>query len=166
MYVLMSQREMISLGMARRQLIVEGVATEASHPVLRALAERLHRHRVGAVVFRRGVQPAEMIGALHAVAEDPDRTGEPIGLMLLERFTQWPHVRFHALTYEHLLMALEEVDGDEEPTGDDAAALGQGTTATQLWLGLARAALAKGEAWAEVDASDADPVEVARAINE
>jgi hypothetical protein len=164
MHTLMAQREMISLGVARRQLIVEGVATEASHPVLRALAERLHRHRVGAVVFRRGVQPAEMVEALHAVAEDPDRTGEPIGLMPLERFTQWPHVRFHALTYEQLQMALEEVDGDEEPI--DGEALGQGTTATQLWLGLARAALARGEAWAEVDVADADPLEVARAINE
>lgn len=164
MQPLMSQREMISLGVARRQLVVEGVATEASHPVLRALAERLHRHRVGAVVFRRGVQPSEMIEALHAVAEDPDRTGEPIGLMPLERFTQWPHVRFHALTYEQLQLALEEVEGDEEPVDEEA--LGQGTTATQLWLGLARAALAKGEAWAEVDVKDADPVEVAQAINE
>jgi hypothetical protein len=168
---LMVQREMLSLGVARRQLVVEGVATEAAHPVLRSLAERLHRHRVGAVVFRRGVQPAELVEALHAVAEDPDRTGEPLGLMPLERFAGWPHVRFHALTYEQLQLALEEGDeGEEEDEGEaqegEREALGRGATATQLWLGLARAALAKGEAWAERDVADADPAEVARAINE
>jgi hypothetical protein len=167
MHSLMTQREMLSLGVARRQLIVEGVATEASHPVLRALAERLHRHRVGAVVFRRGVQPGEMIDALHAVAEDPDRTGDPIALRPVEQFSQWPHVRFHPLTYEQLQLALEYDNATEEEVDEEA--LGQGTTATQLWLGLARAAVAKGEQWAEVDAaqiSDIDPVDVARAINE
>jgi hypothetical protein len=162
---LLVDRELLSLGVARRQLVVEGVATESSHPVLRALAERLHRHRVGAVVFRRGLPPAELVSALHAVAEDPDRTGEPIGLMPLDRFSVWPHVRFHALTYEQLQLALEEQELDEAA---DAEALAQGTTATHLWLGLARAALAKGEQWEDVEEElvDVDPVEVARAINE
>src|SRR5690554_6132277 len=68
---LLMDRELLSVGVARRQLVVEGVATEASHPVLRMVAERLHRHRIGVVSFRRGVGAEELAAALRAVAQEP-----------------------------------------------------------------------------------------------
>ena len=42
-------RESLSIGVARRQLIIEGVATDPLNPVLKELAQRLHEHHVGAV---------------------------------------------------------------------------------------------------------------------
>src|SRR3981189_1043628 len=38
------ERESLSIGVARRQLIIEGVATDPLNAVLKELAERLHEH--------------------------------------------------------------------------------------------------------------------------
>jgi hypothetical protein len=152
---LLREREVLSLGVARRQLIVEGVATEDSHPVLRTVAERLHRHRVGVVSFRRGLDAAELSSALRAVSQDPERGGESLGLLTAERAAAWPNVRFHTLAYDHLQLAHESDDDDAvEPGGRG------GGMAAQLWLGLARAALAQ-----EASFDDVEPTQVAQAIN-
>ena len=145
----------LSLGVARRQLVVEGVATDSTHPVLRVLAERLHQHRLGAVVFRVGLRAAELSDAMRALAEDPDRTGDPLGGALSTRIARWPHVQLYRVTYEQL--QLTQDDGEDGGDGDIA-----GTTA-QLWLGLARAASSQHTGNTEVDT---DPDAVARAINE
>src|ERR1700720_4616888 len=42
------ERESLSIGVARRQLIIEGVATDPLNAVLKELAQRLHEHHVGA----------------------------------------------------------------------------------------------------------------------
>jgi len=47
------ERESLSIGVARRQLIIEGVATDPLNAVLKELAERLHEQHVGAVKFLR-----------------------------------------------------------------------------------------------------------------
>src|SRR5215210_3434582 len=47
MSALLDQRATLSIGVARRQLIIEGVATDEDHPILRDLAARLHRHQIG-----------------------------------------------------------------------------------------------------------------------
>src|SRR3989454_3561293 len=39
-----------------------------SHPVLRELAGRLHRHHLGAITFRRGVEQEEVADALRTLA--------------------------------------------------------------------------------------------------
>src|SRR5215207_4981959 len=46
---LMLDRPALSIGVARRQLIIEGVATDSTHPLLAELAAKLHRHHIGAV---------------------------------------------------------------------------------------------------------------------
>jgi len=38
------ERRSLSIGVAQDQLVIEGVATESKHPVLRDLAKRLHGH--------------------------------------------------------------------------------------------------------------------------
>src|SRR5207247_7801078 len=53
---LLEDRVKISLGVARRQLVIEGVATDPKHPMLCELASRLHRHHLAAVSFRKGVE--------------------------------------------------------------------------------------------------------------
>src|SRR5712664_44421 len=57
---LLQERPTLSLGVARNQLIIEGVATDPRHPVLAELAGRLHRHHLGAATFSRGITAEEV----------------------------------------------------------------------------------------------------------
>lgn len=128
---LLETRPSVSLGVARQQLVIEGVATDPKHPVLRELAERLHRHHLGAITFRRGVTPAEVTAVLKLLAVEAERTGQPLGLGPSERLRAWEHVQLHPLAYER----LELVEDGAAPQPGQARA-------AQLWVGLARAALA------------------------
>jgi hypothetical protein len=130
------ERESLSIGVARKQLIIEGVATDPQNPVLKELAQRLHQHRVGALKFVRGIGRNELGQALAALAVDPIRSEKPIGLDTERVGELWPHIRFFPLTYDRL--QLIEDDGSGEPAGADQMQSGR---ATQLWIGLARAAL-------------------------
>src|SRR3970282_1829079 len=52
---LLQHRISIAIGVARRQLIIEGVTTDPNQPVLRRLAEGLHRHQIGVIKVTRCV---------------------------------------------------------------------------------------------------------------
>lgn len=159
----------LALGVARTQLVIEGVATDPKNPVLMELAQRLHRHHLGAITFERGVGTAELYAFLQVVARDPDHSGGPVGLRPdFEQMMRWPHISVHPLNYERLRFLEGDTPRDESEDGRVAR-----TRAAQLWLGLARAAMASGaaerDAAAEEDPddeyADADPSVVARAID-
>ncbi|HEV7839321.1 MAG TPA: hypothetical protein VGO75_14735 [Gemmatimonadaceae bacterium] len=160
------ERESLSIGVARRQLIIEGVATDPLNPVLKELAQRLHEHRVGALKFVRGIGRDELAQALAALSIDPVRSAKPLGLDTDRVGELWPHVRFFPLTYDRL--QLIEDDGSET-AGPDQMPSGR---ATQLWIGLARAALVSDTSSASAPQSDREddaalePAAVARAIDE
>lgn len=138
---LLLERGTLSLGVARDQLIIEGVATDPKNPVLKDLADRLHRHHLGAISFHRGVSPLEIEEALKVVASDADRGSEPVGLRPAEEIPHWKHLQLFPLTFDR----LELVGGPEAVEGDrDGSAITQGRGAL-LWVGLARAALAAEE---------------------
>src|SRR3954452_9216561 len=128
-------RDSLSIGVARRQLIIEGVATDPLNPVLKELAQRLHDHHIGAVKFVRGITRDELGSALAALAVDPLRSTTPIGHDTERIGELWEHVRFFPLTYDRL--QLIEEDPAEKPRADQLKA----GRAPQLWIGLARAAL-------------------------
>jgi hypothetical protein len=159
-------REALSIGVARRQLIIEGVATDPSNPVLKELAERLHKHHVGAVKFIRGIGREELADAMAALAMDPSRSDKPIGFDTERLGLLWHHVRYFPLTYDKLQLIEDEGDG-AKPTADQLAS----NRATQLWIGLARAALVShatdGTKSEEADETTAlEPATVAKAIDE
>ncbi len=148
---------MIALGVARRQLIVDGVTTDPEQPVLRRLAEGLHRHHIGAISISRGVQPQEFDDALRALAAEADRSG-PIGLKGDRRLIEWPHLTLHPLTFDGLALV-------DDGTGTGHGGHSQAAMDAELWVALARAALSADESSPEgVDVSD--PGAVARAIDE
>ena len=130
---LLADRGTLSLGVAREQLVIEGVATDPRNPVLHDLADRLHRHHLGAISFARGVSWEELEEALKLLAVDADRGEGAIGLRPMARIATWPHLRLYPITFDRL-----ELVGDEGP---DAGNVSGGRPA-QLWVGLARAALA------------------------
>jgi hypothetical protein len=151
---LLAERPTLSLGVAKRQLVVEGVAAETANPVLRSLAARMHRHHIGAVVFQRGVTTDEVFDVLRLLATE-ERGAQPVGLRDPAVLRSWRNVRLFPLAYDQLELVGEE--GSEEER--------EAARAAQLWMGLARAALAKGEDEHEA-APTTEPSAVAEAINQ
>lgn len=134
---LLAERGTLSLGVAREQLVIEGVATDPRHPVLKDLAERLHRHHLGAIAFARGVSGEEIDESLKLMAEDPSRGSEPIGLRPMSKVATWQHIRLFPLTFDRLQL----VDAPEHAGAGERAPSASAKSA-QLWVGLAQAALA------------------------
>lgn len=164
---LLKDRAALSLGVARHQLIIEGVATEESNPVLRELAARLHRHHLGAVKFSQGATETELNDMLATVAVDAGRLPRPLGLEGPEVLTQWPHTRLYPMTFAQLQLIEEGPEGAESDD-DQMKASGAGSRSAALWIGLARAALITdlGVTMDAEDAESTDPARVARAIEE
>jgi hypothetical protein len=171
---LLRSRDLLSLGVARNQLVIEGVATDPKNPVLTELASRMHRHHIGAISFRRGISHPELHEFLRATARDADRSGQPLGRSDLQADPRWRRLRIYPLNYERLrLIEGEAAGGGLGPgVGETEAGRAVRTQAAQLWLGLARAALASGPAPAEGDADsraaemeNVDPTVVAQAIS-
>ena len=165
---LLRDRSSISLGVARNQLVIEGVATDPRHPVLAELAGRLHRHHLGAVTFSRGVDAGEIQDVLRTLAVEADRTGQPLGLGDPARLAAWRHIRLHPMSYERLEL-LDDAAGqtgelDIRSADDGGGTRDQRVRGAQLWIGLARAALA-GQI-GEDDAPPTKPAVIAKAIDE
>ena len=159
---LLLDRPALSIGVARRQLIIEGVATESSHPVLAELASKLHRHHLGAVKFLPRITRAELADMLGVVGLEPQRDAQPIGLQPELMQSRWQDVKLFPLTYDR----LELIDDDGAPTADSTAGgIARGGAAAQLWIGLARAAIAS-DLGAQPEHDALEPEAVAQAIDE
>ena len=154
---LLLDRPSISIGVARTQLVIEGVATDSRHPVLRSMAEKLHRHHLGAVSFERGVSADDVVQLMRLVGAEPEKGATPLGLGDTAVLTQWKHARLYPLTYEQLELL------EQSPAEDDELRE-RGTRSAQLWLGLARAALTGKDE--KLDPESTEPAAVARAINQ
>lgn len=147
-------RPFLLLGIARTQLLVEGLATDPDNPVLKELAQRLHRHQIGAIKFTGGVTPAELTDMLKLLSGDA-RT-QPVGTRLTEFDERWEHIRLFPPAYDR----IELTDDGSQRLGEQNP--GADTSAGRLWMGLAAAAIAK-EGAPELHT---DPRAIARALNE
>jgi hypothetical protein len=163
--LLLKERTTLSLGAAKDQLVIEGVATDSHNPLLKELAGLLHRHHLGAISFHRGVTPDEIKRFMILVAEEPDRTGDPLGLGPPERRDQLTNVRLHPVAYDSLRL----VEDDGSARHDDHATRAARTRYAQLWVGLATAAVVRADV-GELDENPKeishDPRAVAEAISE
>ncbi|HEY7683742.1 MAG TPA: hypothetical protein VH879_13940 [Gemmatimonadales bacterium] len=149
--VVLVNRPFLLLGVARNQLLVEGLATDPDNPVLRDLAAKLHRHQLGAIKFIPGVSRDELAKVLLVLSSDA-RTN-PVGLRLNELDADWDHIRLLPPAYERL-----ELAEDGQRVGDHIPA---DSPAGRLWVGLAAVALAKEGAPELIG----DPRAIARALN-
>src|SRR6476660_5143492 len=157
---LLAERPTLSIGVARRQLIIEGVATDSDHPLLAELAGKLHRHHLGAVKLLPGITRPELSDALAVMGLETQRDEVPIGLRPELLQSRWTNVRLFPLTYDRLeLLDEEEIAGGEPSSGMRSG------HAAQLWVGLARAAIASDLA-AQPEQSAMEPELVAHAIDE
>lgn len=163
LHALLAVRPSLSIGVARKQLIIEGVATDPENPLLRELALKLHRHQLGAVKITPDVQDHEVAEFLALLVVDPYLSKEPLGRPTFGEVRRWPNIWLFPLAYDQLEL-VEEAEGEEGgSTGAGRTEKGRGA---QLWVGLASAALA-GETGPQLPTpAAADPAEVAKAIDE
>ena len=142
----MEDRATIAFGVARHQLIIEGVATDPRQPVLRRLADSLNRHHLGAISLSRGVTASEIAAALREVgAETNTNAVVPIGLRAPHELPDWPHIRLHPLTFDRLALVADSAGEPKSP--DEIRAM-------ELWVGLATAAMTKADASADEPVPD------------
>ena len=90
---LLADRPALSIGVARRQLIIEGVATDSNHPLLAELAGKLHRHHLGAVKLLPGVTRSELSDALAVVGLEAQRDASPLGMQPELLHSRWTNVK-------------------------------------------------------------------------
>lgn len=125
----------LQVGVASKQLVVGSGATDSSHPILRELARKLRERGVGALTFHQGVQGTHLETLLQSLAADvsdaSDTPSVPGEVILV-----------HPIGYDALDLAA-------------AGASPATSRATDLWLGLARAAMNAGT----IEKSDAENVE-------
>jgi hypothetical protein len=146
---LLAPREVLSIGVARHQLIVAGTATDPRNALLSDLARRLHRHRIATVRFDRGVSLQEIDDLLAGLASDPQDEAGPFGLRP-EAGAGWVHLRIQPPELNRMFLQDDEAEERTE------------TPAGALWLGLAHLALSTDGGGAD---DTEDPLLVARAID-
>ncbi len=152
---MLNDRPVLSLGVTKNQLVIEGGATDPSNPVLRELAQRLYRHQLGAIKFSQGVGPDEVADLLKTIGADSGRDAQPLGLRPAEELQRWPHVRLFPMAFDQLELAGEDSRPPEELPE---------TRSAILWQSLAAAALQAQDLGPH--APSLEPADVAKAINE
>jgi hypothetical protein len=150
----LDRRGTLTLGIARRQFVIDGAATDPRNGLLGNLAQRIHRHRLAAARFERGITRLEVASLLAALGTDARRDSGPLGL-LPEDARRWAHAELYPAQFSRLELT-------EEPAGDTGRE--DETQQARLWLELARAALPDGT---QTDlAGSSHPGVLAAAINQ
>ncbi|MGI8497729.1 MAG: hypothetical protein ACR2OG_09145 [Gemmatimonadaceae bacterium] len=147
---ILSTRETLALGIARDQLVIEGIATDPANSVLREMAQRFHRHHLGAMRLMPGITREELSDLLLALAVDPvvaEKQLVPIKVQL----ERWPHARLYTLLFERLEIL--------SPDADQGLIAARGM---RVWGALARVALTIDQSDEEADVLE--PGSVADAI--
>jgi hypothetical protein len=141
----LAERRMISIGVARNHLVVDGVPTDPAHAITRDLALKLFRREVGGIRLYEGVQDGELQEMLRTIARDAAAPQH-----------EWRHVFLLPLTYDQLELQDEAAD----PLPQERAGW-----ASQLWAKLAAASLGAEVADAiDIPNTPIDPLALASAI--
>jgi hypothetical protein len=150
---LFREREVLSIGVSKQQLLIEGVATDSANPVLRELAQRLHRQQLGAIRLMRGLTSEELADVLTRLSLELQPGGKALGLQPPEELTRLEHIKLVPMAFDQMELATSEAAIPQ--------LLGQGH---ELWLQLAAAALIGSGGGADA-AEPPDPSAVASEIN-
>lgn len=142
---LLAERPLIAIGVAHRQLVIDGCATDPANPVLRGLAQRLHRRRIGGITLEPGITGREFAELLRAVAD------EDLALFGEGTAPAWEHAEIHPIDYSRLRLTDDATETEVRGT----------TPASRLWLRLASTAL---DSPADPSLAETEPAELARAV--
>lgn len=157
----------LAIGVARHQIIIDGAASDAGISVVRDLALKLYRRRIGGLKFLKGIEEPELAEVFRTIArggtalfDAPAAAGggaaPPVARVELP---DWPHAMLVPLSFEHLELGSEDRLPGEAPPKERV------NWASQLWMHLAHAAVGSSQDVAQ-DSSNVpqDPVVLAQAI--
>ncbi len=145
-------RESLSLAVSPDALVTEEGESDPAHPALQGLAERLHEHELAHVTFHQVPDREQVAGFLTTVSGRADADEGPLGARRGVG-DAWSHIDVEPATYDHLALT-EEAEAEEAPV---EVVEGE---ADELWVGLARAALAD----ASLDDVEGELPEVPRVV--
>ena len=151
--VAMASNRAIALGIARTQVVIEGVATDPNNSLMKELAQRFHRHRLGSITISPEVLRDELADFLVASSKE-EHEGPQIALAA--QTERWPHIALTSVVYDK----LELMGEDSGLTDDEAKKAG----AKLIWIALARATLMLEEGMENDDLLD--PLTLASALND
>jgi hypothetical protein len=152
----------LAIGVARDQLLIDGAASDANSSVLRDLARKLYRRRIGGLRLQKGIDEVELGEVFRTIARTgtaaEDAKVAEVGER--EKLPTWPHATMVPLSFEHLEMGGEGLLPGEERSKE------KGTWASALWLQLARATVSGSHTAVAADPKEVpqDPIVLARAI--
>jgi hypothetical protein len=116
---LLTAHQLLTIGVARDQLVVDGATTDAKHPLIRSLAERLHGHRIAAVKLLEGVAAMELADFLARLAREPAPGAHEPLTGSAGSGPAWTHIQVYRQSYERLELA----DSDQGDVAVPAGAL-------------------------------------------
>ena len=142
----------VAFAVARNQIVIGNVSTDPANALMRELAQRLHRQRIGAIRILPGVRRDELADFLFASSVEVDDRPQ---IAIAAQYTRWPHIALSELTYDRL-----ELMGDESGLTD---VQNRRAGAKLIWIALARATLTLGD---EPENDDLlNPLVLASALN-
>ncbi len=143
----------VTFAFARNQVVIDNVATDPANALMRELAQRLHRQRIGSIRILPGVLRDELADFLYASSIEENEKPQ---IAIAAQTMRWPHINVTTLTYEKL-----ELMGEESGLTDDENTR---AGAKLIWIALARATLMMGADPA--DETLLSPLVLASAISE
>ena len=108
-------------------LVVGGATTPAGHPLLGALAKRLHGHQLLSITLIADLAEKEISDFLTTIGVDPGLSASALGAAGAEELERWPNILIEPVPYE----ALSIAGSDDLADGVDAA------DATRFWTQVA-----------------------------
>ena len=143
----------VTFAFARNQVVIDTVATDPAHSLMRELAQRMHRQRIGSIRVLPGVLRDELADFLHASSFEESEKPQ---IAIAAQTMRWPHIQVTTLTYDK----LELMGEDSGLTSDENRRAG----AKLIWIALARATLMLS---ADSESEELlSPLVLASAINE
>ena len=143
----------VTFAFARNQVVIDSVATDPANSLMRELAQRMHRQRIGSIRILPGVLRDELADFLYASSIEESEKPQ---IAIAAQTMRWPHIQVTTLTYDKLELMGEESGLTSEENQRAGAKL--------IWIALARATLMLG-----TDAEGDEllsPFVLANAINE
>jgi hypothetical protein len=157
LFALLTDRVQLTFGVARRQLVIDGVLTDPEHPLLHDLALRFNRVDIGAVRIEQGAGAGDVAAFLDWVTVRDERALRDPST----RELGWTPLEASRIAlFRH---SYENLDLVPDAQGDGRGGSAQSTRTAGLWVGLAQAALSGSGV--DERAEVADPVLVARVID-
>ena len=129
----LNEPDPVAFAVARNQIVIGNVSTDPANALMRELAQRLHRQRIGSIHILPGVRRDELADFLYASSMEADDRPQ---IAIAAQYTRWPHITVSELTYDRL-----ELMGEESGLTDEQ---NQRAGAKLIWIALARATLTLG----------------------